>query len=216
MAGLLRFKNRHKSLKKCIKLFDNNSMKNKPATQSTIKKPPRYASSKQQGHFPPKDYHYNNRFCSKKDFYLYPIDDIKKELARSIEEQDTGYVNTTFPERQLPLLCLKILYNGNTKDTYKQLSKYLDTFDVTKKLNYATDGNPPSCDISDSRLVTVVWLSICCGLYSFYDPSLKMINCMLKLNDAIAASHEKITALGMDKLAWCARAIEQAIIRRVA
>ena len=149
-------------------------------------------------------------------FLAKQIDDIKKELARIIEEESAEDVNQESTETTLRSLCLKILYNSNTRDTYNTLSAYLKKYEVTKKLyaKYTEELKP--ADSSYSNLMPYIWLSICCGLYCFNDPNLKMINCMLKLNDCISSCRDEVEMLKMKNIAKWAFAIEQAIITRVA
>jgi hypothetical protein len=152
----------------------------------------------------------------KKDVYLLQIEDVKRELARIIEEESIDNSDSGSTEVKLRSLCIKILYNSNTRDTYTILSAYLKKYEVTKKLytEYTEELKP--ADSSYDNLMPYIWLSICCGLYSFNDPNLKMINCMLKLNDCISSCRDEIEIREMKKMAMWAFTIEQAIIARVA
>ncbi len=152
----------------------------------------------------------------KKDIHLLQIEDVKKVLSRIIEEESSDNSDKGSTEIKLKSLCIKILYNSNTKDTYNTLSTYLKKYEVTKKIYASYTDELKPADSSYDNLMPYIWLSICCGLYCFNDPNLKMINCMLKLNDCISSCRDEIEMSEMKDLAVWAFAIEQAIISSVA
>lgn len=113
-------------------------------------------------------------------------------------------------------ICLGILRRNDDGGIYPALSAYIKRFEVKRLLHSAYTGDMRPDGPVCGGMLPYLLLSIGCGLYSLRSPNLKMVNCMLKLDDCIGSCRRGVEEAGLEKACGLAFALERVVVSSVA